>query len=77
MIQSKPAIKLGDLHPDDVRIVIAWDDWEVGMSAFVPCINTDSAVKHATAAAALKGHTISCRVCIEAQHLGVRIWRIA
>lgn len=71
------AIRLYDLYPDDVRIVIDWDAWGVGMSVFVPCLNTDSAVKHATAAAALKGHTITCRVRIESQQLGVRIWRTA
>ena len=73
----KEAIKLYDLYPDDIRIVIEWNAWAVGMSVFVPCLNTESAVKHATAAAALKGHTISCRVRIEDQQLGVRIWRIA
>lgn len=73
----KEVIKLGDLHPDGIRIVIDWDAWDVGMSVFVPCLNTESAVKHATAAAALKGHTVSCRVRIENLQLGVRIWRIA
>lgn len=77
MSTSKTAIKLTDLHPDDVRIVIAWDSWQVGMSVFVPCLNTNSAVKHATAVAALKGHTVSCRVRIESQLLGVRIWRVS
>ena len=55
-----------DINPDGVRIVLDWDAFVVGASFFVPCINTDLAVKQLT--------TITDN---RLQHgrLGVRIWR--
>jgi len=37
-------LKLNDISPDGVRIVINWDAFVVGTSVFVPCINTKQAM---------------------------------
>ena len=34
-----------DLDPDGVRVVVNWHDVQVGMSVFIPCINTNKAVR--------------------------------
>ena len=38
-------LKISDLNPDGVRIIVAWDELVVGASVFIPCINTEEAMK--------------------------------
>ena len=34
-------LKVDDLNPDGVRIVVKWDDMVVGASVFIPCVKTE------------------------------------
>ena len=70
-------LTLDDLCPDGVRVRIDWPIWYVGQSVFIPCIDTEEAVKQATKVAARYGYKMQYAVVIEKQHLGVRIWRTA
>ena len=68
-------LKTDDLNPDGVRIVVKWDDMVVGASVFIPCINTEEAMRQAAKIAVGKGYETEARVVIESEILGVRIWR--
>lgn len=64
-----------DLHPDGIRIVVAWPAMKVGMSVFVPCLNTDEAKKQIDKIAAERGWKMQTQVRIEDGNFGVRTWR--
>jgi len=68
-------LKTDDLNPDGVRIVVNWDDMVAGASVFIPCINTDEAMKQAAAITLEKGYKTEGRIVVENNILGVRIWR--
>ena len=68
-------LKESDLNPDGVSIVVKWDDMEVGASVFVPCINTEEAMRQAAKIVVSKGYKTEARVTIENEILGIRIWR--
>ena len=68
--------KIGDLYPDGVRIVVDWDAMEVGMSVFVPCVNTAEATKQLKKVSKTRGWTTQVQVRIEDGRFGVRMWRI-
>jgi hypothetical protein len=67
--------KTYDLHPDGVQIEVNWDSMVIGSSIFVPCINTEEAVKQVQAIFAERSWQYESRVRIEDDRLGVRIWR--
>ena len=70
-------VKLDDLNPDGVHIVVKWEDMDVGSSVFIPCINTDKAIQQLkTICVNRKGWDIRAKVVIENPHVGVRVWRI-
>jgi hypothetical protein len=71
----KPIPKLDDLHPDGVRVVIPWDDVKVGMSVFVPCINTELAERQLSKIAARRKISLEAQERIENGRFGLRIWR--
>jgi len=48
---------------------------EVGASVFVPCINTEEAMRQAAKIVVSKGYKTEARVTIENEILGIRIWR--
>ena len=68
-------LKVDDLNPDGVRIVVKWDDMVVGASVFIPCVNTEEAMRQAAKIVVGKGYETEARVVIEDEILGVRIWR--
>lgn len=70
-------LKIDDLNPDGVRIVIKWDDFVVGASMYIPCIDTVKAVAQVKKICADKGFRVECRVVIENSKYGVRVWRMA
>jgi hypothetical protein len=67
--------KTYDLHPDGVRIQVNWDKMVIGASVFIPCINTEEAIKQSIKIFADRGWTLDHRVRIEGGNLGLRIWR--
>jgi len=70
-------LKIDDINPDTIRIVIEWDKFVVGASFFTPCINTDRAVTQLKKICKDKMFRVECRVQIENKRIGVRCWRMA
>tara|TARA_R110000824_G_C15002922_1_gene656440 strand:- start:270 stop:497 length:228 start_codon:yes stop_codon:yes gene_type:complete len=68
-------LKISDLNPDGVRIIVAWDELVVGASVFIPCINTEEAMKQAAKIVVEKDFKTEARVVVEDEILGIRIWR--
>tara|TARA_X000001388_G_scaffold76027_3_gene72238 strand:- start:792 stop:1007 length:216 start_codon:yes stop_codon:yes gene_type:complete len=69
-------LKLHDLNPDGVRIIVDWDSMKTGMSVFILCVNTEKAVKQIKNIMQSKKWKVETRVVIEDGKLGVRIWRV-
>ena len=68
-------LKKDDLNPDGIRIIVKWDEMVAGASVFIPCINTEEAVKQAAKIMADKSYKTEMKVAIENKILGIRIWR--
>ena len=69
-------LKTDDLNPDGVRIVVNWDNMVVNASIFVPCVDTDKAIKQVKNIALIKGWEVVTRVTIENNKFGLRVWRM-
>lgn len=69
-------LKVDDLWPDKVHLVVDWDTMRVGDSVFIPCINVAKAVAQVTKVFKRRGWTPRIHVSVERNILGVRIWRI-
>lgn len=65
-----------DLSPDGVRVVVKWHEVQVGMSLFIPCINTDRAIRQVNKIIKDWGWNIETRVGVAGDKWGVRVWRI-
>jgi len=68
-------LKLNDISPDGVRIVIDWDAFVVGTSVFIPCINTKQAMNDIVDASGIAKKDLIKRVCVDNGRYGVRVWR--
>lgn len=60
-----------------LTILIPWFRLEVGMSVFVPCLDTPRTEKAVREEAALHGFEVVCIERIEKGKLGLRVWRVA
>ena len=74
MVYQKP-LKVDDLNPDGVKVIVQWDDMVVGASVFIPCIDTEKAKQQMIKIAELKSWKVEMRVRIENKMFGLRIWR--
>ncbi len=72
---QKTVLRNNDLNPDGVKIIVAWDDMDIGTSVFVPCINTEKAKKQLVKFFKYNTWQYVVKVRIENSMLGVRIWR--
>ena len=68
-------IRLTDISPDGVRIIIDWDKFISNSSIFIPCINTAKAIKEVREVAKLSPDEVRTHIRIENGKYGVRIWR--
>ena len=68
-------LKTHDLNPDGVRIVVDWGAMVVGSSIFVPCIDTDKALKQVKRICVDEMEwDVVARAVISSSHTGVRVW---
>jgi len=72
---TKNILNTQDLNPDGVHIIVNWDKMVEGASVFIPCINTEEAVKQLTRVAADKKWEIKSKIQVENSNLGLRVWR--
>jgi len=68
-------LRKDDLNPDGVRIIVKWGDMVAGSSVFIPCINTQEAMRQSAKILINKDYKTEARVVIENKILGIRIWR--
>ena len=68
-------LKLNDLCPDGVRIIVNWDNMVTSSSVFILCVNTQVAVEQAKKITTARGWQTETQVRVEDGKLGVRIWR--
>jgi hypothetical protein len=68
-------LKLNDLCPDGVRIIVNWDNMVTSSSVFILCVNTQVAIEQAKKITDAKGWQTETQVRVEDGKLGVRIWR--
>jgi hypothetical protein len=73
---TREVLREDDIAPDGVRIVIDWRQMVVGSSVFIPCINTDSAIKQVSRLFAQRKWGLNHHIRIENGKIGLRIWRI-
>ena len=71
----KNRVRVDDLAPDGVRIVVPWDSFPVDASVFIPCVNTLELVRQVHELTALREWIMHYRPGIENGRWGVRIWR--
>jgi hypothetical protein len=69
-------LKVHDLCPDGVRIIVNWERMVTSSSVFIQCINTQAAIEELNKYAAYREWQVETQVRIENNKLGVRMWRI-
>ena len=74
---SDITLRLYDLNPDGVRIVVDWSAMVVGSSVFIPCINTNKALQQVKRICVEEFEwDVRVKMVIEKPFSGVRVWRI-
>ena len=74
---SDITLRLYDLNPDGVRIVVDWGAMVVGSSVFIPCINTNKALQQVKRICVEEFEwDVRVKMVIEKPFSGVRVWRI-
>ena len=73
--KNQGVLRTDKLAPDGVKIVILWSAMVVNSSVFVPCIDTELAIKDLRRITEAKGWKTVTKVRIESGKRGVRIWR--
>ena len=56
---QKP-LKIDDLNPDKIKIIVSWDDMVIGASVFIPCIDTQKAKEQVQEVAQLMAGHCTC-----------------
>lgn len=75
-LRKDKRIKLTELSPDGVRILVDWGDFPVNASVFIPAIDSETLHKQLKFIAETYGWAMETRVRIENHKLGVRVWRV-
>ena len=70
-------LKTYDLNPDGVRIIVNWDAMVISSSVFILSVNTQEALTQIKKVMNAKGWKYQMQIRIEAEKLGVRVWRLS
>lgn len=70
-------LRLDDLNPDGIRIVVDWLRFTPGASIFIPCLNLEKCEVQVKTVAARKRWKIQTQIWVQNNILGLRVWRIA
>lgn len=60
----------------DVTMTVPWSTFEIGMSFFIPCINTEEIEEKVRWDAARFRYQLVCKQVIERGMYGLRCWRV-
>ena len=72
---EQKVLKIEDLNPDGIRIVVNWDELKVSGSVFIPCVDTEKTKDQVSTVASLRQWGVKHEVRVENNLLGLRIWR--
>ena len=72
-----PILKIDYIAPDGARIVVDWDNMGIGYSIFIPCLESEQALKQVKVVTYRKGFEIVSKQEVHDSKIGLRIWRIA
>lgn len=70
-------LKIDDINPDGVHLIVDWDRMRTADSVFIPCVNVTKAQKQVQAVFDRRGWKMRVHVSVENNIMGIRIWRIA
>jgi hypothetical protein len=73
--QKDVRLKIDELSPDGVRIIVEWKDFVVGASVFIPAIDVVELIEEMRLLASNNKWEIEYRLRVEDGKLGVRFWR--
>ena len=68
--------RIETLNPDGVPIDVAWSEFGIGSSVFIPAINTTKLLNQIRRVASYHHWEIQHRVHSEGGKWGVRVWRV-
>ena len=74
-LMDQKVMKIEDLNPDGIRIVVNWDELKVSGSVFIPCVDTEKTKDQVSTVASLRQWGVKHEVRVENNLLGLRIWR--
>jgi hypothetical protein len=60
----------------DVTMTVPWSTFEIGMSFFIPCVNTAEVAQQVRWDAARFRYEVVCKQVIEKGKYGLRCWRV-
>jgi hypothetical protein len=69
-------LRIDDVGPDGIRMVVDWEQMDVGDSIFIPCVNVKQAQKQVRAIFHRRAWGLRIKISVETHILGLRIWRI-
>lgn len=69
-------LKIDDINPDGVHLIVDWDRMRTADSVFIPCVNVTKAQKQVQAVFDRRGWKMRVHVSVENNIMGIRIWRI-
>ena len=72
---EQKVLKIEDLNPDGIKIVVNWDELKVSGSVFIPCVDTEKTKDQVSTVASLRQWGVKHEVRVENNLLGLRIWR--
>jgi len=74
-LMDQKVLKIEDLNPDGIRIVVNWDGLKVNGSVFIPCVDTEKVKDQVSTVASLRQYEIKHEIRVENGILGLRVWR--
>jgi len=74
-LMDQKVLKIEDLNPDGIRIVVNWDELKVSGSVFIPCVDTEKTKDQVSTVASLRQWEVKHEVRVENRTLGLRVWR--
>lgn len=70
-------LRLDQIAPDGLLIVVEWDKMKTGSSVFIPCINTTLAKRQIREIFERRGWGMRFIIRAEGGLWGIRVWRIS
>ena len=60
----------------ELPVRISWNDFKVGTSVFIPCLDIKPVQKYVLAEAYRRKYNVICKQVVDKNRYGLRCWRI-